>query len=145
MLEINRPLTQDKPWVRGLYEGVLAFKVIEKQIRLEQRNRILLILLDSTLEIAFKEYLANEVPQPLNDEKLAALFNNRAAVHAEVEKYLLTGDPIWGKIKYFYRLRCDLIHKRANAGLSDDTIADFRKVVVKILYKAFKIRFPQQG
>jgi hypothetical protein len=98
--------------------------------------------LDSTLEIAFKEYLANEVKNPLGDDKLSTLFNNRTNVHAAVEKHIFIGDPIWKKIRYFYRLRCDLIHKRANPGLSDDAIEDYRKVVVKFLNKAFKIRFP---
>lgn len=144
VLELNRSLADAKPWVRGLYEGILAFVVVEKQMRLEQRNRILLIILDSTLEIAFKEYLANEIPNPLGDEKLSQLFNNRQTVHAEMEKYVLPGDQIWTRIKYFYRLRCDLIHKRANAGLSDETIESFRKDVIKILSKAFKIRFPQR-
>jgi hypothetical protein len=143
VLELNRALAEDKPWVRGLYEGLLAFTVVSKQHRLEQRNRILLIILDSTLEIAFKKYLANELRNPLGDEKLAALFNNRMAVHAALEKHIFTGDPIWKKIRHFYRLRCDLIHKRANPGLSDDAIEDYRKVVVRFLHKAFNIRFPE--
>jgi hypothetical protein len=142
--ELNRSIAEQKPWIIGLYEGVLAFAVVQRQSRLEQRNRILLIILDSTLEIAFKEYLANEVPNPLGDDKLSQLFKDRVAVHAEIEKHVLTGDKVWGRIKYFYRLRCDLIHKRANAGLSDETIEGFRNDVVKLLYRMFKVRFPQQ-
>jgi hypothetical protein len=46
--------------MKGLYEGVIADDLILKQKTLEQRNRIELIVLDSTLEITFKEYLVNE-------------------------------------------------------------------------------------
>ena len=100
--------------------------------------------MDSTLEIAFKEYLANEVANPLGDEKLGQLFKDRTAVHSQMEKFVLPGDKIWGRIKYYYRLRCDLIHKRASAGLSDDTIQSFRNDVLKLLYKMFRIKFPQK-
>jgi len=143
VIATNKKLAHEKPWTKGLYESVLAFQIIMKQTRFEQRNRIALIILDSTLEIGFKEYLANEVPSPLGDDKLQNLFKDRTQVHAEVEKYLLTGDPIWNQIKYLYRQRCDLIHRRANPSISDETIETFRRVVIKVLYKAFKIRFPQ--
>jgi hypothetical protein len=144
VIELNKKLAEEKPWVRGLYEGVVAFDLIAKQQKLEQKNRISLMILDSTLEIAFKEFLANEIPQPLGDEKLMNIFKDRSQVHTEVAKHLFPGDPIWKKVAYFYRLRCELIHKRANVSISDENIEDFRKVVTKFLHKAFKVRFPER-
>ena len=55
--EVNKKVAKDKPWVKGVYEGVIAATLISKQQQLVQRNRIALIVLDSTIEIAFKEYL----------------------------------------------------------------------------------------
>jgi hypothetical protein len=142
-LRLNQELAGRKPWVRGLYESVIAFEILGGQRRLRQRNRILLVILDSTLEIAFKEYLAYEMPQPLGDEKLTQLFKNRLDVHKEVEKFILPNDPIWKKVTYFYRLRCDLIHRRAGLTVTDEEIDDFRKITTKLLHEGFGIRFPE--
>lgn len=49
----NKVVVSSKPWTKGLYEGVIAADLIAKQ-RLEQKNRIALIVLDSTLEIALR-------------------------------------------------------------------------------------------
>jgi hypothetical protein len=72
----NRQVAKRKPWTRGLYEGVIAADLISKQQRLEQKNRIALIVLDSTLEIAFKEYLVNESGAAYGDAQLLQLFKN---------------------------------------------------------------------
>lgn len=87
----NRRLAKRKPWTKGLYEGVIAADLISKQ-RLEQKNRIALIVLDSTLEIAFKEYLVNESGGSYSDVQLVQLFKNRQAVHTEIKKYPKTED-----------------------------------------------------
>lgn len=142
---MNATLADAKPWVRGLFESVIAFEVLGKQRRLQQRNRILLILLDSTLEIAFKEYLANEASQTLGDDKLAQIFRNRLDVHTEVAKSVLPNDPIWNKVGYYYRMRCDLIHRRANLTVSDNEIEELRTTTTKLLHEGFGIRFPEFG
>jgi len=142
ILELNRKLGFDKPWVRGLYEGIVAELIITRQRSLEQRNRISLIILDSILEIAFKDYLANEIPHPLGDDKLRNLFKDRLAVHREIEKHILKGSNIWKKINYFYKLRCDLIHRKANVSISDANIDVFRKTVIRVLKKTFRVKFP---
>jgi len=142
VLELNKALGHDKPWTRGLYESIIAEGVVAGQTSLSQKNRISLIVLDSTLEIAFKDYLAFGVKNPLGDDKLRELFENRTAVHQEVSKHLFHGQKIWQQIEYFYKLRCDLIHKRTSALISDDDLNDFRCVVKKVLSVAFKIQFP---
>ncbi len=83
----NKAIAKRKPWAKGLFEGVIAADFIFKQ-SLEQKNRIALIVLDSTLEIAFKEYLVNESGVPYSDSKLLSLFSNRSVVHTEIKKYV---------------------------------------------------------
>lgn len=49
---LNKKISGKKPWTTGLYESIIATELIFKS-NLSQKNRISLILLDSTLEIAF--------------------------------------------------------------------------------------------
>lgn len=88
-----------------------------------------LIVLDSTLEIAFKEYLVNESGKTYNDLQLLSIFNNRSAVHNEIKKYVKIKPATWKKIDHYYRLRCKLIHERVTVGIDDEQIQDFRELV----------------
>jgi hypothetical protein len=136
----NRKVAKKKPWARGLYEGVIAADLISKQ-HLEQKNRIALIVLDSTLEIAFKEYLVNESGTHYSDQQLLAIFAKRHLVHSEIKKYVRISKDSWQKINHYYGLRCQLVHNRAMAGISDVQIQDFREVVESILGKLYKLKF----
>jgi hypothetical protein len=140
--DANKAIATEKPWAVGAYESVIAVESIRKQ-RLTQQNRILLIILDSALEIAFKDYLANEITSPLGEAKLQQLFGNRIDVQKEVEKTVLTGDAIWKKAAYFYKQRCELVHKRVSVAVSDPEIANFQDVVEKLLSAMFGLSFPK--
>jgi len=136
----NRSIARRKPWVTGLYEGVIAADLISKQ-RLEQKNRITLIVLDSTLEIAFKEYLVNESGTQYGDARLLNIFGNRASVHDEIKKYVELKPHVWKKIEHYYRIRCKLIHERVTVGVSDTQVGDFRELVQAVLNKMYKLKF----
>jgi len=136
----NREVSKDKPWTIGLYESIIAVDWILKH-KLEQKNRIALILLDSTLEIAFKEYLVNESGAPYNEQRLLTLFQDRTQVHNEIKKYVTISKINWKKIEHYYHARCQLIHRRASVLLSDHEITDFRNTVEVVLKKLFKLRF----
>lgn len=144
LIEVNKKLAETKPWTRGLCEGFIADEIVSKQKKLDQKNRISLIILDSTLEIALKDYLANEVEQPISDANLSKLFNNRIEVHKEVKKHILKdSDKLWKKVNFYYKMRCDLVHRRISLRINDDDISNFRKIVQRILKEAFGIRFPK--
>ena len=134
----NKDIGRDKPWTRGLYESVVAVDLIFKQ-NLEQKNRICLILLDSTLEIAFKEYLVNESGIAYSDERLQTIFKNRNLVHQEVKQLAFNKISVkdWLSIDYYYKARCDLIHRKATASVSDIDINNYRQVVVTLLQELF--------
>lgn len=139
----NKRVGKRKPWKKGLYEGVIAADLISKQ-RLEQKNRIALIVLDSTLEIAFKEYLVNDSGVVYNDAKLLSLFGNRQSVHNEIKKYVKIKKDTWKKIDHYYRLRCKLVHERVTVGIDDGQISDFREVVESVLKKLYKLKFDRE-
>jgi hypothetical protein len=133
-------IAKTKPWAVGLYEGIIAVDTVFKQ-KLEQKNRVCLIILDSTLEIAFKEYLVNESGQFYNDKKLIELFKNRNDVQNEIKKFVVFGNDFWKKINYYYILRNKLVHERAIIGITDSQIEDYREVVQKVLKQPYKITF----
>lgn len=138
----NETVTDEKPWVTGLYEAVVATDLILRK-RFDQRNRIALILLDSTLEIAFKEYLVNEVTsQRYSDARLKEIFQNRHEVETEVKKHTHLTTKTWAKIRFFYDLRSKLIHERATASVSDRQIEDYGRTVKQILAELFGLQFP---
>lgn len=138
--QANTKVAEAKPWVRGLYEGVIAAEVIGRQ-RLEQKNRIALVVLDSTLEIAFKEFLVNDSGQYYSDAQLLAIFGSRHKVHTEVQKYVTLSSDTWKKITHFSNLRNKMIHQRASGGVSDQELRDFRRVVESVLKTLYKLRF----
>jgi hypothetical protein len=137
--ENNKDIAKDKPWTVGLYEVIIAVNVISK-LNLKQKNRIILLLLDSTLEIAFKDYLANEVGG-YSDERLNKIFKNRHDVHNEVKNNpnCFFSAEQWKRIEYFYKLRCDLVHKKSSANISDDDVENFKTLVEEVLKKLFDI------
>jgi len=138
----NRTVAKQRPWTKGLYEGVIAADIIVNHKRLEQKNRIALIVLDSTLEIAFKEYLVNESGTTYSNSRLLSMFGDRTQVHNEIKKHKKSiSAATWGKIVYYYNLRCKLVHEKATVGVHDDDIKDFRTVVEAILKKLFKLKF----
>lgn len=136
----NRKIAKNKPWTTGLYEAIIAVDMIFKQ-RLEEKNRICLILLDSMLEIAFKEYLVNESGHIYGDHALLSLFTNRTSVQEEIKEYVNIDTRTWSKVDFYYRLRCKLVHERATVPISDNQIEDYRGIVQKILRRLFRLRF----
>jgi Histidine kinase-, DNA gyrase B-, and HSP90-like ATPase len=136
----NERVLERKPWARGAVDTDLAVEVIQKQ-KLDQKNRIILILLDSSLEIAFKDFLVHESGHHYTDRELVTLFGARHTVESEVKKYVTLEASVWSKLKFYYGLRCKLVHERSSAGISDADIAEFRGVVQKVLSKLFKVRW----
>lgn len=140
LAQANRAIAKAKPWTTGLYESIVAIDLISKK-RLQQKNRINLIILDSTLEIAFKEFLVNESGHYYKDTDLHTLFANRNRVEKEVQKYVDLPEEIWKKISYYYDIRCKIVHERATVGVTDDQIEDYREVVETVLARLFDLRF----
>ncbi len=139
----NRAIAKRKPWTKGLYEGVIAADLISKQ-HLEQKNRIALIVLDSTLEIGFKEYLVNESGKIYSDAQLLTVFSSRHNVHSQIKLYVRISKDSWNKIEHYYRLRCKLVHERVTVGVDDLQIADFREVVESVLKKLHRLKFDEE-
>jgi hypothetical protein len=56
----------------------------------------------------------------------------------------LPSDPIWKKVTYYYKERCELVHKRVSVAVSDLEIVDFQQDVETLLGEMFALRFPKE-
>jgi hypothetical protein len=138
VLAKNTTVTTQKPWSAGLLESIIAVDLISKST-LDQKNRISLIILDSTVEIAYKEYLVNETSIGMN--KFQNIAQNRSGVQAEVLNHLSIPTATVKKIEHYYKLRNDLIHQRATPNVSDAQVGDYRAIVESLLRDMFGLRF----
>jgi hypothetical protein len=133
-----------KPWIRGLVETLTAVKLL-RQSSIETRNRQALILLDSVVEIGFKNFLIYE--KEIKLEKNNALLQYRDKLHAAVkdkttglfEESQWTDKSVWKLISFYYEARCDLYHEIAEKTLSDSNINDFYDLVSFVLEKLFAV------
>jgi hypothetical protein len=137
----NKNLGKKKPWVIGLYEGIIAADYIQKQ-SLEQKNRFALIMLDSTLEIAFKEFLVNELSSAIGTQKLLNILQVRTSVISEVKQRVpqITQNA-WARVNYYYTMRCNLIHLKATSSVTDQEVSEYRQLIETILHILFKLKF----
>jgi hypothetical protein len=140
----NAAILEDSPWTLGLLEAVSAVDSIQK-LKLETRNRIALILLDSNFEIALKEFVVHRPdlfpPQNYGDAKIKEMFSARHKVVAEVKKIMGLSDKLVQKANHYYGLRNKLIHERATVGITDADVANYRDTIEKILEKLFDLDF----
>ena len=138
VLAVNAPILAQKPWAAGLVDSVIAADLIFKH-SLSQKNRISLILLDSALEIAYKEYLVNE--RNIGGQPFKNICDNRADVQKELLKHISIPQETVQKIDHYYKLRCDLIHQRATPNITDPQVEDYRAIVEDLLQRMFGITF----
>ncbi|MFA5862555.1 MAG: ATP-binding protein, partial [Candidatus Thermoplasmatota archaeon] len=125
---INKEIFEERPWTRGLIGGVSALPHLSRG-KLADGNRIALIVLDSTLEIAFKEFLVHESGHHYSDQDVLRIFAQRHFVHDEVKKHRTMTKTFWKKVGYYYGLRCKLVHERATVAIPDSEIDDFKELV----------------
>ena len=119
--------------------------VIGRQ-RLETRNRIALILLDSNFEIALKEYLVHRTdlfpPKEFDDAKIKELFKKRHEVIKVVAAKASLSEKTLNKAVHYYGLRNKLIHERATVDITNSDVANYQATIQEVLNILFGVRFP---
>lgn len=128
-------LPKRRPWIIGLIDGLCASNLIKSSL-IAHKNRFAFIVLDSTLEIAFKNFLVNEkkitnIPETTWKfrEKIIKIVKN----HANFEK------DVWSDIDYFYKLRIGLYHEDAEKTVTDETVNNFQELVEFVIDNLFSI------
>jgi Histidine kinase-, DNA gyrase B-, and HSP90-like ATPase len=136
---------REQPWTLGLLESIAAVDVITRQ-RLETKNRIALVLLDSTFEIALKEFIVHRVdlfpPKHYTDNVIQKLFTNRRNVITEVVGKIPIPAQLLARAAHYYNVRNKLIHERATVDVPDADIENYRLTIEAMLTLLFSLKFP---
>lgn len=139
ILEQNEPIFRTKPWIRGLVEAIGMADIVFRR-RATTKNRVALIVLDSTLEIALKEYLVHQSKKYFDDSAIASLFQSRNKVLKEIEALTSVSKRDLDLARHYANLRNKLIHERATVDIPDSDIQNYREVCDRILSKLFKVQ-----
>lgn len=116
----------------GLIDHLAAVKLL-RETNIEGRNRLSLILLDSALEIGFKQYLIYEKgidlqePALTHRDKLEKIMKNNSSFD----------DDTWKQIDFYYDERCGAYHKEAEKTLTEPHIEKFFDLVIKVFNRLF--------
>ena len=141
---LNRVQIQKKPWTLGLVEAMAAVDIISRQ-RLETRNRIALILLDSNFEIALKEFVVHRKDlfprRQFDDAAIRKLFERRNQVIAAVAQKVKIPQTLLDKARHYYDLRNKFIHERATVAITDSDVENYRSTIQRILAILFELKF----
>src|SRR5258706_3046770 len=99
--------------------------ITERQ-HLETKNRISLILLDSTFEIALKEFIVHREdlfpPREYNDAEIQRLFSRRHLVTTAVLQKRPALRPLIDAANHYYMMRNKLVHARATLLVVDSDL-----------------------
>lgn len=118
----NKTQIREKPWTLGLVEAMAAIDIIGRQ-KLETKNRIALILLDSNFEIALKEFVVHRSDLfPPKQFDIQQMFERRHQVVNAVSKQITLPQELLDKAKHYYELRNKLIHERATVSVTDSDV-----------------------
>lgn len=137
----NKQLLDDQPWTLGILEAIAAVDIICRQ-KLQTKNRIALLLLDSSFEIALKEFIVH-THQGLNlgGRTLEQIFENRDEVIKIVRQKVTIHPTILDKIKHYQLLRNKLIHERATVDVTDPDIVNYMETIQHVLTLLFGMSF----
>lgn len=137
----NRSQLRDLPWTLGLVEAIAAVDIIARQ-KLETKNRITLILLDSNFEIALKEFIVHRTDLfPPAQFNIQHLFEKRFKVINAVSQKVQIPSKLVDKAKHYYELRNKLIHERATVSITDTDIEIYRETIEQLLTTLFGLQF----
>lgn len=143
---LNKAQLEQKPWTLGLIESLAAVDIIERQ-RLETKNRIALILLDSNFEISLKEFRVHRQdlfpPTQYPDSMIQKLFSRRHDVVGLILEKLPSLKPLTETASHYYNIRNKLIHESATNEPTDSDIANYRATIERLLSQLFDLRFSE--
>lgn len=140
IIDQNELLFRKKPWVRGLIEAVGMAEIIFRR-RYQTKNRVALIVLDSTLEISLKEYLVHQKKKYYSDASISDLFKSRDKVLKEIESLTNVSKRDLDLARHYANLRNKLIHERATVDIIDEDILTYKAVTDRIVAKLFGAKF----
>lgn len=134
----NAGVAEAKPYVVGLFEGVVAATAIAKQ-PLVQKNWLSFGILDLTLTAAFKEYLVNETDEEFSGRELENLLQRRRGVPEDLKRHIALPTDLWARVDRFSKMKTDLTYGRATPRVGDAELGEFEAVVTAVLTNLFAV------
>jgi Histidine kinase-, DNA gyrase B-, and HSP90-like ATPase len=138
--ENNQQIMRAEPWTVGLVESVAAVDMIRRQ-KYQTKNRIALLLLDSSLEISLKEFVVHTEGLDLGGKSLKQLIERRSQVLDVVRQKVSISPATVRKIEHYYRLRNQLVHERATVDVTEEDIENYTETVQQVLGVLFNLEF----
>ncbi|WP_341364358.1 ATP-binding protein [Thalassospira sp. SN3W] len=132
----NEKITREKPWIAGLYEGVVAAKEVAKQ-PFTQGNWFAFNLLNLTLITAFKSYIVHE-----QDDEDSELNLRELLLDSKLEglkRRIPLDDDIWIKLQNFMSRQRDLLYGRATPTITSMELNEAQSLVDRVLKNLFEI------
>lgn len=138
--ENNVRIMKDQPWTVGLVEAIAAVDLIRRQ-KFQTKNRIALLLLDSSFEIALKEFIVHTEGFDLGGRSYEQVFSRRESVIKVIQQQQTIDRVTLRKIRHYYDKRNKLVHEEATQDPTDEDVANYEETVQEILTQLFNIQF----
>jgi hypothetical protein len=138
--ENNLQIMKEQPWTVGLVEAIAAVDLIRRQ-KFQTKNRIALLLLDSSFEIALKEFIVHTEGFDLGGRTYEQVFSRRESVMKVIQQQETIDRITLRKIRHYYDKRNKLIHEEATQDPTDEDIANYEETVQEVLTQLFRLQF----
>jgi hypothetical protein len=134
----NKQLSSTKPWVKGLYEGMVAANTIAKQ-PVGQANWFSFNLLHLTLISALKNYIVNESETTDSGQNLREVLRLTPKISDDLKKLVPLSEAIWIQVQNFARRREDLMYDHSTPSIPNYELNEIEQLLQAVLAKLFSI------
>ncbi|MXO70288.1 ATP-binding protein [Alteraurantiacibacter buctensis] len=133
----NQKIAKRKPWVVGLYEGVVAAVGVAKQ-PLDHANWLALNLLEVTLTGTFKAWLVNECEESFSNAQLRTMLRDPVP-SAKLQKIIPLSSERWAEIAALRRHIDRLTYGATAPVVRDEELASAERLIKGVLKTLFKV------
>ena len=126
---------KDAPWLLGIIEALKCVALIRSST-LSTRNRLSLIMLDSTFEISLRQYLQNIKKITLDPKEHRPRFR----LFDIAKKNINVPPEVWDHLDYYWNTRNPQYHQDANISVPDTVYNEFAELIAFMLDKMFNIK-----
>jgi hypothetical protein len=126
---------KDAPWLLGIIEALKCVSLIRSST-LSTRNRLSLIMLDSTLEISLRQYLQNIKKITLDPKEHRPRFK----LFDIAKKNINVPVEVWDHLDYYWNTRNPQYHQDANISVPDTVYNEFAELICFMLDRMFNIK-----
>lgn len=143
MIKTKMPkLAKVDPWKKSLMDTITITESIIKKKSPEHKNRVAVLILDSTVEVSMRSFLKNVIgtkeSRKEGDERGFPVLMNHAKQRSG---NLNISSVTWTNIRHLHDIRDKLYHEFSDIIVTDQSIEDYKESVIDILEKLLSINF----